>query len=206
MCRASSVFWSPPTPILPASVGCPRCVSSWPCLRSAAAQRYNTQPLSLFSHTHTQTEMCLRWTGCESWHKVSGSFLLPQVSATNSLELVKEQWSSYRNQCLDYINATPPATGEPISSQRELAYERGTCRRMKADLLWANITDFTDLLSTAGLVCNRTFDLYACWPDGLPGTTVNVSCPWFLPWYRKGECECESVVVLQRNISNIGWK
>uniref|UniRef100_A0A674AD87 Glucagon receptor b n=1 Tax=Salmo trutta TaxID=8032 RepID=A0A674AD87_SALTR len=37
----------------------------------------------------------------------------------------------------------------------------------------------------SGLVCNRTFDQYACWPDGLPGTTVNVSCPWYLPWYRK---------------------
>ncbi|XP_063060678.1 glucagon receptor-like [Engraulis encrasicolus] len=36
-----------------------------------------------------------------------------------------------------------------------------------------------------GLVCNRTFDQYACWPDGLPGTTVNVSCPWYLPWYHK---------------------
>ncbi|XP_035494089.1 glucagon receptor isoform X2 [Scophthalmus maximus] len=69
-----------------------------------------------------------------------------KVSSTNSLELVKEKWSSYSNQCLDYLNTTPPATG---------------------------------------LVCNRTFDLYACWPDGLPGTTVNVSCPWFLPWYRK---------------------
>ncbi|XP_070683849.1 glucagon receptor [Pempheris klunzingeri] len=69
-----------------------------------------------------------------------------KVSSTNSLELVKEQWSSYKNQCLDYLNATAPATG---------------------------------------LVCNRTFDLYACWPDGIPGTTVNVSCPWFLPWYRK---------------------
>uniref|UniRef100_A0A3P8SZH5 Glucagon receptor b n=1 Tax=Amphiprion percula TaxID=161767 RepID=A0A3P8SZH5_AMPPE len=69
-----------------------------------------------------------------------------KVSSANSLELVKKQWSSYRNQCLDYLNATPPATG---------------------------------------LVCNRTFDLYACWPDGHPGSTVNVSCPWFLPWYRK---------------------
>ncbi|XP_042172052.1 glucagon receptor isoform X6 [Oncorhynchus tshawytscha] len=39
--------------------------------------------------------------------------------------------------------------------------------------------------TATGLVCNRTFDQYACWPDGLPGTTVNVSCPWYLPWYRK---------------------
>ncbi|XP_030004661.1 glucagon receptor isoform X2 [Sphaeramia orbicularis] len=69
-----------------------------------------------------------------------------KVSSTNSLDLVKEKWSSYKDQCLEFINTTPPATG---------------------------------------LVCNRTFDLYACWPDGLPGTTVNVSCPWFLPWYRK---------------------
>ncbi|XP_029950742.1 glucagon receptor-like [Salarias fasciatus] len=69
-----------------------------------------------------------------------------KVSSANSLELVKEKWSSYKNQCLDYLNTTPPATG---------------------------------------LVCNRTFDLYACWPDGPPGTVVNVSCPWFLPWYRK---------------------
>uniref|UniRef100_A0AAX7SE74 Glucagon receptor b n=1 Tax=Astatotilapia calliptera TaxID=8154 RepID=A0AAX7SE74_ASTCA len=77
-----------------------------------------------------------------------------KVSSANSLELVKEQWSSYKNQCLDHLGATPPSTG---------------------------------------LVCNRTFDLYACWPDGLPGTTVNVSCPWFLPWYHKGQCEymCE---------------
>ncbi|XP_068769407.1 glucagon receptor isoform X1 [Struthio camelus] len=35
------------------------------------------------------------------------------------------------------------------------------------------------------LVCNRTFDKFSCWPDALPNTTVNVSCPWFLPWYRK---------------------
>ncbi|XP_067914541.1 glucagon receptor isoform X1 [Heterodontus francisci] len=34
-----------------------------------------------------------------------------------------------------------------------------------------------------GVVCNRTFDKYACWPDGLPNTVVNVSCPWYLPWY-----------------------
>nr|AAI45627.1 Glp1r protein [Mus musculus] len=37
------------------------------------------------------------------------------------------------------------------------------------------------LLAT-GLFCNRTFDDYACWPDGPPGSFVNVSCPWYLPW------------------------
>ncbi|XP_006860642.1 PREDICTED: glucagon-like peptide 1 receptor [Chrysochloris asiatica] len=38
-----------------------------------------------------------------------------------------------------------------------------------------------------GLFCNRTFDDYACWPDGLPGSFVNVSCPWYLPWANSGE-------------------
>ncbi|XP_033023785.1 glucagon receptor-like [Lacerta agilis] len=37
----------------------------------------------------------------------------------------------------------------------------------------------------SGLFCNRTFDMYACWPDGSPGTIVNVSCPFYLPWYEK---------------------
>ncbi|XP_078147691.1 glucagon receptor isoform X1 [Centroberyx gerrardi] len=120
MSWAPSALPSPPTPILPASVGCPRCVSSWPCSCSAATHRVRR----------------LKPGGC----------VFLQVSSTNSLELLKEQWGSYRNQCLDHISTTPPATG---------------------------------------LVCNRTFDQYACWPDGLPGTTVNVSCPWFLPWYRK---------------------
>uniref|UniRef100_A0A3B5RF19 Glucagon receptor b n=1 Tax=Xiphophorus maculatus TaxID=8083 RepID=A0A3B5RF19_XIPMA len=69
-----------------------------------------------------------------------------QVSFANSLELVKEKWSNYKDNCTSQINSTPPATG---------------------------------------LVCNRTFDLYACWPDGRPGTTVNVSCPTFLPWHQK---------------------
>uniref|UniRef100_A0A8C5QJ84 Uncharacterized protein n=1 Tax=Leptobrachium leishanense TaxID=445787 RepID=A0A8C5QJ84_9ANUR len=36
-----------------------------------------------------------------------------------------------------------------------------------------------------GLHCNRTFDLYACWPDGTPGTITNVSCPYYLPWFQK---------------------
>ncbi|MBN3306409.1 GLR protein, partial [Amia calva] len=37
----------------------------------------------------------------------------------------------------------------------------------------------------SGIYCNRTFDMYACWPDGLPGSLVNVSCPSYLPWFDK---------------------
>ncbi|XP_061611570.1 glucagon receptor-like [Phyllopteryx taeniolatus] len=34
-----------------------------------------------------------------------------------------------------------------------------------------------------GLFCNRTFDRYACWPDTPAGSLVNISCPFYLPWY-----------------------
>uniref|UniRef100_A0A803J7X4 Glucagon receptor n=1 Tax=Xenopus tropicalis TaxID=8364 RepID=A0A803J7X4_XENTR len=36
-----------------------------------------------------------------------------------------------------------------------------------------------------GLHCNRTFDMYACWPDGTPGTITYVPCPYYLPWFQK---------------------
>ncbi|XP_013912019.1 PREDICTED: glucagon-like peptide 1 receptor [Thamnophis sirtalis] len=39
----------------------------------------------------------------------------------------------------------------------------------------------TPPLVEEGKFCNRTFDNYVCWPDGIPGTYVNMSCPWYLP-------------------------
>uniref|UniRef100_A0A4W4H671 Gastric inhibitory polypeptide receptor n=1 Tax=Electrophorus electricus TaxID=8005 RepID=A0A4W4H671_ELEEL len=35
----------------------------------------------------------------------------------------------------------------------------------------------------SGAFCRRMFDMYACWTDGMPNTTVKVPCPWYLPWY-----------------------
>ncbi|KAM9780196.1 glucagon receptor [Neosynchiropus ocellatus] len=61
---------------------------------------------------------------------------------------------------------------------------------------------------SSGLVCNRTFDRYACWPDGLPNTTVSVACPWYLPWHHKVqhgfvylECYANGQWALQKNTS-----
>ncbi|KAJ3600846.1 hypothetical protein NHX12_031821 [Muraenolepis orangiensis] len=61
---------------------------------------------------------------------------------------------------------------------------------------------------TIGLVCNRTFDFYACWPDGRPNTTVSVRCPWYLPWHhevRHGvvyqECDVTGQWVSTKNTS-----
>lgn len=41
-------------------------------------------------------------------------------------------------------------------------------------------------LTPPGLFCGRMFDMYACWPEGVPNTTVKVPCPWYLPWYNQG--------------------
>uniref|UniRef100_A0A8D0CUN7 Glucagon receptor a n=1 Tax=Sander lucioperca TaxID=283035 RepID=A0A8D0CUN7_SANLU len=64
------------------------------------------------------------------------------------------------------------------------------------------------LLLSPGLVCNREFDNYACWPDGLPNTTVSVSCPWYLPWHHKvqrgmvyQECDVNGQWVTVKNTS-----
>ncbi|KFR08802.1 Glucagon-like peptide 1 receptor, partial [Nipponia nippon] len=67
-------------------------------------------------------------------------------------------------------------------------------------------------IAAEGKFCNRTFDNYACWPDGLPGTYVNVSCPWYLPWasavlhgqvYRF--CTPEGTWLLKEN-STLPWR
>lgn len=61
---------------------------------------------------------------------------------------------------------------------------------------------------STGLVCNRTFDNYACWPDGVPNTTVSVSCPWYLPWHNKvqhglvyQECDANGQWLTMKNTS-----
>ncbi|CAG04358.1 unnamed protein product, partial [Tetraodon nigroviridis] len=43
----------------------------------------------------------------------------------------------------------------------------------------------TEPLPLDGLFCNRTFDRYACWPDAPAGSLVNISCPFYLPWFDK---------------------
>lgn len=91
---------------------------------SYALHLHKGMALSLFN---SQTEMCLLNTTlseldggvAELHYEDSGHFLLLQVS-TNSLELVKEQWSRYETQCLEYLNATLPATGDALSSHQEL--------------------------------------------------------------------------------------
>ncbi|XP_028332501.1 glucagon receptor-like [Gouania willdenowi] len=53
-----------------------------------------------------------------------------------------------------------------------------------------------------GLFCNRTFDRYACWPDAPAGHMINISCPFYLPWYDK----VSKGVVRRRCGSNGFWE
>uniref|UniRef100_A0A8C4NDF0 Glucagon receptor n=1 Tax=Eptatretus burgeri TaxID=7764 RepID=A0A8C4NDF0_EPTBU len=41
---------------------------------------------------------------------------------------------------------------------------------------------FQALQPAQGLVCQRSFDSFACWPDTPAGALANVSCPFYLPW------------------------
>uniref|UniRef100_A0A1A8MIC9 Glucagon receptor n=2 Tax=Nothobranchius pienaari TaxID=704102 RepID=A0A1A8MIC9_9TELE len=61
---------------------------------------------------------------------------------------------------------------------------------------------------STGLVCNRTFGNYACWPDGLPNSTASVACPWYLPWHHKvrhgkvyRECDANGQWLMVQNTS-----
>ncbi|XP_060610067.2 glucagon-like peptide 1 receptor [Anolis sagrei] len=64
----------------------------------------------------------------------------------------------------------------------------------------------TPPLVSEGKFCNRTFDDYVCWPDGLPGTYVNMSCPWYLPTPSSGQvyrfCTLEGTWLLEENSTN----
>lgn len=57
--------------------------------------------------------------------------------------------------------------------------------------MWVKFSAFFSInpsvTCSLGLFCNRTFDRYACWPDTPAGTMVNISCPFYLPWYDKGK-------------------
>ncbi|KAF7689261.1 glucagon receptor [Silurus meridionalis] len=72
-----------------------------------------------------------------------------------------------------------------FSSHTQLCLALKTLREQWANYRNECIQGYNSSPPATGLVCNRTFDHYTCWPDGSPGTVVNVSCPWYLPWYHK---------------------
>ncbi|KAM4627638.1 glucagon receptor [Polymixia lowei] len=62
-----------------------------------------------------------------------------------------------------------------------------------------------------GVFCARMFDMYACWSDGKPNSTVKVPCPWYLPWYnqvRNGfvQRECGADGRWATNNTSLTWR
>lgn len=119
----------------------------------------------------------------------------PQHGAAKVLERTFEEWMRYRDECLRRMASEPypagtagsgAASGHSVTPRglRVCAPRVG----QRGGLSCGHPTvGFSP--STQGLFCNRTFDMYACWPDGSPGTAVNVSCPFYLPWFEKGDAE-----------------
>lgn len=130
------------------------------------------------------------WNMTQSFREVSSSCSSPLLTPwslwrSSGAATETDAWTTSMLRLLPQVSASPVPAWLHV------------CRRCIQETGGASLTACrpraqTQLICSppAGLVCNRTFDLYACWPDGLPGTTVNVSCPWFLPWYHKGLCKC----------------
>ncbi|NXD17973.1 GLR protein, partial [Nothocercus nigrocapillus] len=95
-----------------------------------------------------------------------------QVPSAQITDFLFESWKAYSEECQRNMSRLPAPTGE-----------RGPARPVRTEDTAAPAT--IPLAAPTELVCNRTFDKFSCWPDALPNSTVNVSCPWFLPWYHK---------------------
>ncbi|KAF7254334.1 RNA-directed DNA polymerase from mobile element jockey [Varanus komodoensis] len=126
---------------------------------------------------------------------------VPQFSPSSqrphsSLPSIKQNWEEYRLQCLKYLHETPPllagtGPGRPLS--KKVPNYDTVAKDFSEDLaininfieggLWDRATlDYVK----EGKFCNRTFDGSVCWPDGMPGTYVNMSCPWYFPSAHSG--------------------
>ncbi|XP_006863485.1 PREDICTED: glucagon-like peptide 2 receptor [Chrysochloris asiatica] len=101
-----------------------------------------------------------------------------------------------------------PRRTSPLHSHRKLAFQAPvrpflalvflvSINQVRASLLedttrkWAEYKEMClkELLKKpSGIFCNGTFDKYVCWPHSSPGN-VSVSCPTYLPWWRKENSE-----------------
>ncbi|MBN3314260.1 DIC protein, partial [Atractosteus spatula] len=130
-----------------------------------------------------------------------GFYLLP-FRALEDVPLCSGDWRCYRTSTSSRLHehSHPAAscswTSSPnVETSRSISYCSTVLLQVRSELTLTNIVknwvsykdecnhNISSEPPATGLVCNRTFDRYACWPDGLPNTVVNVSCPWYLPWH-----------------------
>ena len=122
-----------------------------------------------------------------------------EMASGKVLEETYRKWLQYKEDCVKMIENEPPSQGmKKLHSRKGEHGKRGerkkNCQAMLFEIESKIICGFVveeiltfPILSLAGLFCNRTFDRYACWPDTPAGSVVNISCPFYLPWYDKGK-------------------
>lgn len=96
------------------------------------------------------------------------------------LEETYKKWVQYKDDCLKAMSSESVLPG--MESFKHFADSFNLHQIHFSSIVFLLII----FLFTTDLFCNRTFDRYACWPDTPAGSTVNISCPFYLPWYDKG--------------------
>ncbi|XP_066479301.1 glucagon-like peptide 1 receptor [Tiliqua scincoides] len=134
------------------------------------------------------------WPKTETWGTPLETIL--QVDAeplANTLCVHKRYHWDYLVEKLEQIGSNVSATSEGEMQEFPVPQFAPSSQRVEWSLalLKQNWEEYvrqclkylheTPPLVSEGKFCNRTFDDYVCWPDAMPGTYVNVSCPWYLP-------------------------
>lgn len=149
-------------------------LQAWGCKRKrlSSACRFSAYRWLLWANVCCQT-FCVVW--------VFGKPLQTDQTRGIILEETYQKWIQYKDECIKMMRTEPLSTG--ISFDLMLKSAAKCCHVYLSpgihSPLWFTIT--------GGLFCNRTFDRYACWPDAPAGSLVNISCPFYLPWFDKGK-------------------
>lgn len=113
------------------------------------------------------------------------------------LEETYRKWVQYKEDCFNTIRNESPPQSKQLRGRGNIASDgnsKGVIEMLNQT--WGFLLSCFLFGLPAGLFCNRTFDRYACWPDTPAGVMINISCPFYLPWYDKGnnkKLKCLSV-------------
>lgn len=108
-------------------------------------------------------------------------YLSLQLASGKVLEETYKKWLQYKDDCLKAMSNKSVLPG--------MEKFQAICSELRptSNSLFFFLTSWDFFFLFADLFCNRTFDRYACWPDSPAGSMVNLSCPFYLPWYDKGK-------------------
>ncbi|XP_077198153.1 glucagon-like peptide 1 receptor isoform X2 [Paroedura picta] len=155
------------------------------------------------------------------WESLALAVLLAVGEAAPTRQVHKHQHWDYLVEKLEQIRSNVSVASEvetpklpaprlvPASLSSERSFSKLKDNWEQYQLQCLKYFHETPPLLSEGKFCNRTFDDYICWPDGLPGTYVNMSCPWYLPTVKTGQvyrfCTLEGTWLLEEN-STRPWR